>query len=114
MIPQLLLQWVTQETDWQGIRYFSTKVGNPRGVWLGTNFVFPVRSLQASGHCPALTSLFEATSVWNWEVALATNQSIRPSGVQGDIETAPRSYVDYVQTDFWKIESMLALLGIAV
>jgi hypothetical protein len=107
VIPQLLLQWLTQETALHGIRYFSTNVGSPRGILIGANIVLPARTGGANGHCPALRAIFDVTEVWNWDVALAVGAPMRSTVVRGEIEAAPGAFVDYVTTDFWRIESML-------
>lgn len=107
IIPQLLLQWVTQETSWAGIRYFSTKVGNPANADLGSNLVLPVQTLAETGLCPTLVGLFEVTSPWNWETALSVNVPMSPTDNKGNIEPAHDAFVDYAATQFWRIESML-------
>lgn len=108
IVPQLLLQWVTQETNLIGIRYFSTRVGNPRTPTIGANLVIPARVMAPSGLCSRLTSLFEVTPVWNWEVAGAVNVPMLSSRNGGEIEAAPGAFVDYIGTQFWRIESVLS------
>ena len=107
VVPQLLLQWLTQETKMHGIRYFSTHVGNPRGILLGANIVLPARVLAPDSYCAALRSMFDATEVWNWEVALAVGAPMKATQVMGEIEAAPGAFVDYTSTTFWTIESVL-------
>jgi hypothetical protein len=107
IVPQLLLQWLTRETALQGIRYFSTHVGTPSGILLGANLVLPAHSGAPTGHCPTLRAMFDITEVWNWDVALAVGGPTRSTKVSGAIEAAPGAFVDYINTQFWRIESML-------
>ncbi len=107
IVPQLLTQWVTQETSWHGIRYFSTKVGAPSTLQLGANLVFPVRTSPSEGICAQLRGLFECTPVWSWQVALAASQVHISSEVNGQLELAPGARVEHRSTQFWQMESML-------
>jgi len=107
VVPQLLLQWLMQETLMHGIRYFSTHVGSPRGILLGANIVLPARQRAPDGYCATLRAMFDVTEVWNWEVAVAVGLPRRSTRVRGEIEAAPGAFVDYTSTTFWTIESML-------
>ena len=107
IVPQLLLQWITQETPWYGVRYFSTRVGSPSGIWLGANYVFPARTDGVDGHCTELAQLFDVSAVLNWEIALAVNLPQVGSEVRGNIEPAPGVFVEYLTTQFYTVESVL-------
>ena len=67
VIPQLVLQWLTNETQIDGVRYFSTKASryfpDPMTV---SNFAFPVRTTKASGYCDHLRSRFELGNPVCW------------------------------------------------
>jgi hypothetical protein len=70
IIPQLLLQWVRDESfKIDGIRYFSMRVNQrseaPR---LAINYVFPVRSDLRTGHCDQLRSRFSMTLPVPWNL----------------------------------------------
>jgi hypothetical protein len=108
IIPQLLLQWVTERTDWHGILYFSTHVGTPTGWLVGMNLVLPARRMAPRGYCAQLRGMFDVTPVWNWEVALAAPPVPQiPSPVGGAIEAAPGAFVEYVTTQFYSMEMIL-------
>jgi hypothetical protein len=107
IVPQLLLQWIMEETDWHGIRYFSSRVGAPQGILTGANLVLPARRIGLGGHCDVLRGIFDVTEVWNWEMLLAVTTPMRSTQVTGSIEAAPDAFVDYLGSHFWRVESML-------
>ena len=61
IVPQLLLQWLRDESlKIDGIRYFSMRVNQTsKAPRLGVNYVFPVKTDAAiTGHCSQLTRRF--------------------------------------------------------
>jgi hypothetical protein len=64
IIPQLLMQWVSQTHKLDGIKYLSTKAGK-KGVdeRIGNfiNYVFPVKTSKKKGLCHFLTDRFLLT-----------------------------------------------------
>jgi hypothetical protein len=62
VVPQVILQWLTTETNLDGVRCLSTKVHNyfnsPNPA---SNFILPARSSKPSGYCDHLRSKFEPT-----------------------------------------------------
>jgi hypothetical protein len=73
IVPQLVLQWIRDEPDYHGLRYFSTHIddyfNDPRAQ---LNYVFPVRTQQAHGICPELQKQFEMSSTVSWQAATMT------------------------------------------
>jgi hypothetical protein len=67
IVPQLLLQWVTERNEVQGIAYFSVRL-EPRTdtSTLQTNFVFPVRKSAPAGVCEALREWVTLTEPAYW------------------------------------------------
>jgi hypothetical protein len=67
IIPQLVLQWLTNETKIDGVRYFTTKASlyfdDPVTV---ANFAFPVRTTKPSGYCDHLAARFELSNPVCW------------------------------------------------
>jgi hypothetical protein len=67
IIPQLILQWLTNETTIDGVRYFTTKASryfdDPVTV---ANFAFPVRRTKPSGYCDHLATRFELSNPVCW------------------------------------------------
>jgi len=73
IVPQLVLQWIRDEPDYHGLRYFSTHIddyfNDPRAQM---NYVFPVRTHQSHGICPELQKQFEMSSTVSWQAATMT------------------------------------------
>jgi hypothetical protein len=67
IIPQLVLQWLTNETKIDGVRYFTTKVSgyfdDPMTV---ANFAFPVRTTKPFGYCDHLAARFKLSNPVRW------------------------------------------------
>ncbi len=63
IIPQLLLQYVRQSNEVQGVKYFSTNIDYSNGNISGTfnNYVFPVKTLDTKGFCKGLEEAFTFT-----------------------------------------------------
>jgi hypothetical protein len=69
VVPQLLLQWVTEEAAFDGIAYFSVK----RDRYFGLpgscdNYVFPTKIFAAEGHCSHLGKKFVMTEPQAWQL----------------------------------------------
>lgn len=67
VVPQLVLQWITNKRRFHGVRYFSTHYSeyhdDPKSYM---NYVFPASTVGVTGHCPDLSSLFELTEPMLW------------------------------------------------
>lgn len=107
IIPQLLLEWVAEESSWHAIRYFSTRVRRPTEPQLGANLVLPARILCPNGHCEVLRGLLEMTEVWNWETAFACALKSCGPVMTGEIEAAEDAFVEYSSTRFAALEMIL-------
>ena len=62
LVPQMLMTWVRQSLDFDGIRYFSTR--EPPGIGnydYAINYAFPVKTSMPSGHCQAMRRLLLCT-----------------------------------------------------
>jgi hypothetical protein len=70
IIPQLLLQWIRQNKEIDGIRYWSTHVNqNPinfKGEYY--NVVLPVKENKERGLCNSLKEKFEITENVSWQL----------------------------------------------
>jgi hypothetical protein len=111
IIPQLLLQWLRNETIWDGLRYFSTKISQyVRDPTVPMNYVFPVRVKAPTGHCATLRAKFVLSDPIAWsmlaQAGLPTTHLRNPTW---DMELADGVGVTYLQTTFWDCESKLAL-----
>jgi hypothetical protein len=109
IIPQLLLQWILDQTDCDGIRYFSTNIGytsiSPMPV---SNFVFPCRTVRDNGFCLKLIEKFELSDPLCWGIAKYT--PLTPASVPNysfSIEVVNGGYVAYSSTEFHNMETMV-------
>ena len=66
IVPQMLLQWIRQENEIDGVRYFSTLT--PRGAFAFHNYAFPVRDIKHEGRCSYLQDKFRLTDPVSWAV----------------------------------------------
>ena len=70
IIPQLLLQWIRENEDLDGIKYNSTHIET--GILKTTgelyNLVLPVKENKDEGYCKHLTGLFEMTETISWQL----------------------------------------------
>ena len=71
IIPQLLLEWVTQEPTVHGIRYNSIQTTHQQNSVLEgdfSNLVIPVKENAKSGYCTQLIKLFRISEPVSWEM----------------------------------------------
>lgn len=62
LIPQLLMEWLMEDTAYRGIRYASTRLGEGTAIAEGANFVLPATGpLRDGKHAERLLDLFETT-----------------------------------------------------
>jgi hypothetical protein len=114
VIPQLLLQWIQIEPGFDGIRYFSTRIGqyvddpNP-----AANYVFPVKVSKPTGFCDQLSRKLLLSRPISWQILQSfsfTHKDPIPSvpiwllKINADLE------VPYWQTEFWNCEAKIRSL----
>lgn len=69
IIPQLLLQWVSNRSEFHGICYFSVNtLHNKENYVLNQNIVIPVKSVKKEGYCSSLISMFRLTESAPWQI----------------------------------------------
>ena len=70
IIPQLLLQWVRDNHEIDGISFHSTHIDLHGSKSKGdfSNLVLPVKSNQEKGLCPNLMSMFEISDSISWQL----------------------------------------------
>lgn len=77
ILPQLVLQWLTNETLIDGVRYFTTKTSqyfsDPVSV---ANFAFPVRTSKPTGFCTLLASKFVLGNPVCWPTVRGTTPPV--------------------------------------
>lgn len=70
IIPQLLLQWIRNNSEFDGIQYKSTHITTNSFIENSelTNIVLPVKSNNNKGLCKKLINKFESTEVVSWSL----------------------------------------------
>jgi hypothetical protein len=111
IVPQLILQWITNSGHHDGIRYFSVRVDtymdNPA---MPCNYVFPARQFAAEGYCATLRGLFEMSPPLSWQLV---ERMAMPPGLaagmpvhgQSNIALVGGHPMQYVNTPFGQIEA---------
>ncbi len=112
-MPQLLLQWLRDEAiNIDGIRYFSMRVHQTaQASRLAINYVFPVRTDSASGHCDQLKRRFTLTLPIPWNILEGVDLKV-PSPMRLNEPYLLNSEVGVVYDDtvFGKLEPRFAPL----
>ena len=109
IVPQLLLQWLRNYKNVDGLRYFSTGIDQQyHDPWAAMNYVFPVQTQACTGHCSTLQENFFLTAPSSWSLLTASDfvdVAFTPDnwhiGINED-RTVP-----YFNTEFFKCEHKL-------
>jgi len=117
IVPQLVLQWVSQRRKVDGIRYFSVRMPSKgMHVLAHSNCVFPVQTFSHSGYCPTLKRQFSLTDPISMDVLRALKLN-RPAVLDRGVPNAWAQVrlnedldIAYSQTDFFDVESQLEYL----
>jgi hypothetical protein len=84
VIPQLLLQFIKDDSSLDGIKYSSTKVDYSTLVNVSAyNYVFPVKRIFNKGFCPDLSSIFQITAPTSLEIEELIENPNQQSGFLG-------------------------------
>jgi hypothetical protein len=123
IIPQLLLQYISQNEEIDGIKFPSTKVDYSKLTDVDAyNYVFPVKEIKNTGFCNKLLDTFHSTEPTSLELEeiiynpFAHGMFIGNGSHQNDkryIELIQGRKSYYLTTSFGKIESSLKLRPIA-
>lgn len=70
IIPQLLLQWISNNKDLDGIVYFSSRIDTDFKKYMGSNinYVIPVKTNSRNGFCIKLKNYFKITEPVSWQL----------------------------------------------
>jgi len=113
IVPQLLLQWLRDESlKIDGIRYFSMRVNQTsKAPRLGVNYVFPVKTDAAvTGHCSQLTRRFTFTLPIPWSLLEVSDfQSTATLRKNEPYQLDSEQMINYDDTIFGKLEARLNL-----
>jgi len=114
IIPQLLLQYISQKDEIQGIKFPSTRIDYTKLTNIqGYNYVFPVKNIKKSGFCETLKDIFHSTEPTSLELEeiinnpIGTFMSSPPPEDGKKIELIKGIKSKYIRTSFGKIEYRL-------
>jgi hypothetical protein len=111
IVPQLVLQWVTESPDHDGLRYSSVNLGwDCTNSLVLSNFVFPAKTYAKGGVCSRLQTKFVLTEPVCW--TLAEKVHIPGGNVNGnfEIEIIKGYKTMYLHTGFYEMECKLSQL----
>jgi hypothetical protein len=90
IVPQLLLQWVTEQHKVDGVAYFSVRLEPRMDTYTAyTNFVFPAKGDKSTGICDTLRRKFKLTEPASWQL-LAGDLHLNPGVIVE--KTKPEAY----------------------
>lgn len=119
IIPQLLLQYINENPDYDGLKYSSSKVDYSKlHNMTSYNYVFPVKKIKAQGYCDNLENLFHCTQPTSLNLEeivhnpVGTSHSMPPSTDDRQIELIEDLRSPYTRTSFGKLEHNLKNRGI--
>jgi hypothetical protein len=115
IVPQLLLQWIRQNNDLDGIKYISTHFHTSENKKDQSffNLVCPVKDNSDQGYCSHLRSIFEISAATSWELIEIATGGMTFAGTFGDYPEYPKieinkgENISYSISDFSKIERSL-------
>ncbi|MFD5854255.1 hypothetical protein ACFWGC_29525 [Cytobacillus pseudoceanisediminis] len=109
IVPQLILQWVMNNPEYDGIRYFSVKESCQKNSFhLIENYVFPAKNHESKGHCKALKQILPNSEGLPWQLFKIQPRNYPPFN-QGNMYMSLSNDVtiQYEKTDFGELESFL-------
>jgi hypothetical protein len=111
IVPQLLLQWVRDDSEIDGIQYFSTRISQysyPADP--ACNYVFPVRTKNSTGFCNTLAEKFHLSRPTAWslidQLPLGENAPVRRNP-EWELNINPDVKIEYWKTHFYKCETKI-------
>lgn len=114
VIPHLVLQWITNTRNLDGVYYFSVNIDNYYDDQMAAaNFVFPAQTVaRPSGYCTKLLDAFHLSEPVPWQLATGIQVAGYPPNCNWKIELIPGVYADYVKTEFGMMQAKLMSLPI--
>ena len=117
IIPQLILQWITEnnDPDLDGIAYSSvnckTHVSYPPTL---VNLVFPAKEITDSGYCSRLRSKFAMTNPVPWNILARVDHPFKmPLSGSAMIEFIPGRQSEYFNSEFCAVGGKLLTMSAA-
>lgn len=118
ILPQMLLQYVAENKEIDGIKYFSTKIEYEKlNDFPCSNFVFPPKQNKANGYCDNLTKRFLITEATSLEMEEIKYNPKYQTGIYLGSDTNDNRKLEitkgeityYHQTVFNRLEQALSL-----
>jgi len=115
IVPQLLLQYLRNETELDGLRYFSTHVDQyEASPWAAMNYVFPVQEQAASGYCPKLRDKLVLSTPAAWSILEKSDIATIPMEAESwGVPVTDDQTVPYFKTEFFNCERKLEGLPVS-
>ncbi len=110
ILPNLLLQWVRNNKDVEGIRYSSTHYDFRQAPNLGYNYVFPPKNIDGR-FCSYLCGAFKLTKPAPWQIlqSLVSKRILGAHvGPHNSITFEDQLLGEYINTSFGTIEHLLS------
>jgi len=115
ILPQLLLRSIRDQKLCDGLRYFSTQVtGYVHYPDAGANYVFPVQTKTAAGHCQVLSGKFAFTSPISWSMLQSSDipPNVGRLFEKWEIPLGDHEYIQYGKTEFAALERKLSGINV--
>jgi hypothetical protein len=117
VVPQLLLQWLRDDSRLDGIRYFSTRISQyvdyPDPA---CNYVFPVSTKKPTGFCDTLAAKFHLSRPLAWslidQLPIGEGAPVRHNP-EWELSINPDVPIRYWKTHFYKCEAKINSLPYA-
>lgn len=107
-LPQRLLSWIKDTSDFIGIRYFSSHGIEAESDLLKQNYVFPAKGLGTTGYSPLLCQAFRLTIPVQWQDAAAGGAHLGPpSQHDTQFRDVDGSVRHYHKSEYARAESFL-------
>ncbi len=119
LFPQMVLQWITNRHDFDGVCYFSTNVDavTTTQVLPPCNLVLPAKTVRPSGRCSRLRQLIKMTCPHPWQLLRAVQAG---NGMPGnavpnfDFDFIEGYREPYASTEFGIVQSKLNRLALDI
>ncbi len=112
VVPNLVLQWIANTRQFDGIRYFSMNVDvNYNDPMACADFVFPTQTQAATGYCSRLSAAFHLSQPVPWRLATGLQETTTaPPHCNWKIELIQGVRADYIKTEFGIMQAKVAQL----
>lgn len=115
IIPQFLLEWIKQTSEYSGICYLSSKTNRHKvkNYMLYKNYAIPVKQRRDTGYCSILRNMFKISTPIAWQtyqICKHTSEALpikNPLYPEKRVQFIEGINIDYESSDFGKLEALL-------